>query len=105
METPSLSNNDVASNDVTEQTGSHPPKLINQDYEPLATSLQPLTSATLTVRVIKSFEYRTQKALVLRELNLEVMTVIELMERCRAGEPGRRRLGMEWNGNADRFMG
>lgn len=55
------------------------------DHQPLATSLKPLSSATLTVRIIKSFEFRTQKALVLQDVDLERETVGGLMGRCREG--------------------
>ncbi|ELU44738.1 hypothetical protein AG1IA_01219 [Rhizoctonia solani AG-1 IA] len=41
----------------------------------------PLSSATITVRVIKSFEYRTEKSLVIHALDLEHTTVGELKER------------------------
>ncbi|KAG8692543.1 hypothetical protein FRC08_009698 [Ceratobasidium sp. 394] len=41
----------------------------------------PLSAATITVRVIKSFEYRTEKSLVLHALDLERMTVGELKTR------------------------
>ncbi|GFZ44676.1 UPF0538 protein [Saitozyma sp. JCM 24511] len=58
-----------------------PPHL--SEHEPLATELKPITAATLTVRIIKSFEFRTQKSLVLKEVDLEKITVGELMERCR----------------------
>jgi len=40
----------------------------------------PRTEATITVRVIKSFEYRTERSLVLRKLNLEATTVGGLKE-------------------------
>ncbi|RSH89455.1 hypothetical protein EHS25_002004 [Saitozyma podzolica] len=53
------------------------------EHEPLATELKPITAATLTIRIIKSFEFRTQKSLVLKEVDLEKITVGELMERCR----------------------
>lgn len=45
----------------------------------------PLSAATITVRVIKSFEYRTEKSLVLRALDLEKMTVGELKARVQHG--------------------
>ena len=45
----------------------------------------PKTDATLTIRVIKSFEYRTEKSLVLHHLNLETTTVGELKETVRQG--------------------
>jgi len=38
----------------------------------------PTTSATLTLRIIKSFEYRTERSLVLHGLNLETTTAGEL---------------------------
>ncbi|KAJ8456577.1 hypothetical protein ONZ51_g12040 [Trametes cubensis] len=40
----------------------------------------PKTDATLTVRVIKSFEYRTEKSLILHHVNLETTTVGQLKE-------------------------
>ncbi|KAF8553398.1 hypothetical protein OG21DRAFT_1510251 [Imleria badia] len=40
----------------------------------------PRTEATITVRVIKSFEYRTERGLVLHKLNLETTTVGGLKE-------------------------
>jgi len=40
----------------------------------------PRTEATITVRVIKSFEYRTERSLVLHKLNLEATTVGGLKE-------------------------
>lgn len=40
----------------------------------------PGTEATITVRVIKSFEYRTERSLVLHKLNLETTTVGGLKE-------------------------
>ncbi|KAF4578672.1 hypothetical protein EYR40_001178 [Pleurotus pulmonarius] len=41
---------------------------------------RPPTDATLTVRVIKSFEFRTERSLVLHDINLETTTVGELKE-------------------------
>ena len=56
----------------------------SKDAEPAIsdalTSAVPKTAATLTIRVIKSFEYRTQKSLVLHKLNLEDVTVGALKE-------------------------
>ncbi|KAI0350103.1 hypothetical protein OH77DRAFT_1489704 [Trametes cingulata] len=43
----------------------------------------PKTDATLTVRVIKSFEYRTEKSLVLHHVNLETTTVGQLKDAVR----------------------
>jgi len=38
-------------------------------------------TATLTVRVIKSFEYRTEKSLVLHDIDLEQITVAALKDK------------------------
>jgi len=54
--------------------------------QPLATSLKPLTAATLTVRIVKSFEFRTAKALILKDVDLTRVTVGQLMDMCREGE-------------------
>ncbi|KAF8835441.1 hypothetical protein BDN67DRAFT_1072432 [Paxillus ammoniavirescens] len=43
----------------------------------------PKTEATITIRVIKSFEYRTERSLVLHKLNLETTTIGELKEIAR----------------------
>jgi len=43
----------------------------------------PKTNATLTLRIIKSFEFRTEKSLVLHGVNLETTTVGQLKERAR----------------------
>jgi hypothetical protein len=60
----------------------------DESSQPLATSLQPTTNATLTIRIIKSFEYRTQRNLVLKGLDLGELSVGGLIERCREGERG-----------------
>ncbi|KAI9322096.1 hypothetical protein BX666DRAFT_2016926 [Dichotomocladium elegans] len=44
----------------------------------LTSHVRPTTDATITVRCIKSFEYRTCKNLVLQHLNLDTTTVGEL---------------------------
>lgn len=46
---------------------------------------KPKTSATLTVRVIKSFEFRTEKSVVLHDVNLETVTIGGLKELVRKG--------------------
>ena len=43
-------------------------------------------TATLTVRVIKSFEYRTEKSLVLHDLDLDQITVATLKDKVFHGE-------------------
>ncbi|KAG5338646.1 hypothetical protein C0989_006698 [Termitomyces sp. Mn162] len=44
----------------------------------LTNKIRPKSSATLTVRIIKSFQFRTERSLVLHELNLESTTVADL---------------------------
>ena len=46
---------------------------------------RPKTSAILTLRIIKSFEYRTEKSLILKDINLETTTVGQLKEMARQG--------------------
>ena len=45
----------------------------------------PRSHATLTIRVIKSFEFRTEKSLVLKDVNCEETTVGQLKEKARQG--------------------
>lgn len=47
---------------------------------------RPRTSATITVRVIKSFEFRTERSLVLRDINLDTITVGDLKDIARNGQ-------------------
>jgi len=49
----------------------------------LVNSTSPGTSATLTVRIIKSFIYRTERNLVLHGVDLEATTVHQLKEMAR----------------------
>ncbi|KAG5634345.1 hypothetical protein H0H81_002331 [Sphagnurus paluster] len=49
----------------------------------LANTAKPKTSATITVRIIKSFEYRTERSLVLHEINLETCTAGQLKDIAR----------------------
>jgi len=51
--------------------------------DPTTNTLQPLTDATLTVRVIKSFTYRTERSAVLHHLDLTAMTVADLKQAVR----------------------
>lgn len=46
----------------------------------------PKTDATLTIRVIKSFEFRTERSLVLHHVNLEQTTVGQLKDMVRQGQ-------------------
>ncbi|TIA86441.1 hypothetical protein E3P99_03678 [Wallemia hederae] len=43
----------------------------------------PRTAATLTIRLIKSFEYRTTKNLILKGVDLTQTTVMQLVEMCK----------------------
>ena len=53
----------------------------------LTTNLaRPKTSAIITVRVIKSLEFRTERSLVLRDINLETTTIGNLKMIMRDGE-------------------
>jgi len=57
----------------------------------LATEARPKTDATLTIRIIKSFTFRTEKSLVLQHINLEKITVgqlKELVKQAVASQPG-----------------
>ena len=51
---------------------------IGEISDVLTNLARPRTSATLTLRIIKSFEYRTEKSLVLHDVNLETTTVGDL---------------------------
>ncbi|WWC57929.1 uncharacterized protein I303_100464 [Kwoniella dejecticola CBS 10117] len=54
-----------------------------ENHQLLSTERNPITDATLTIRIIKSFEFRTQKSMVVKHLNLEELTVGALMELVR----------------------
>ena len=57
------------------------------DISDILTNLaRPKTSATLTIRVIKSFEFRSEKSLVLHDINLLVTTIGKLKEMVKDGE-------------------
>ncbi|KAJ7098172.1 hypothetical protein B0H15DRAFT_1009887 [Mycena belliarum] len=51
--------------------------------EQLSNTARPKTSATLTLRIIKSFEFRTERSLVLHNINLETTTVGQLKDIAR----------------------
>ncbi|KAF9066845.1 hypothetical protein BDP27DRAFT_1329839 [Rhodocollybia butyracea] len=54
------------------------------DFSDVHTNLaRPTSSAILTVRIIKSFKYRTEKSLVLHDVNLVTTTVGQLKETVR----------------------
>jgi hypothetical protein len=60
---------------------------MSSDFDHTLTNLaRPRTSAIITVRVIKSFEFRTERSLVLRDINLETTTVGDLKEIARNGQ-------------------
>ncbi|KIY64589.1 hypothetical protein CYLTODRAFT_457071 [Cylindrobasidium torrendii FP15055 ss-10] len=58
--------------------------MVYTDFDDVLTNeSKPRTSATLTLRIIKSFEYRTEKSLVLHAINLETTTVGQLKDLAR----------------------
>lgn len=53
------------------------------DFSNVETNLsRPVTDAVITVRIIKSFAYRSMKSLVLKHVDLTTMTVDGLRKRC-----------------------
>lgn len=56
--------------------------------EQLTNLAHPKTSATITIRVVKSFEYRTEKSLVLHDLDLLTTSVAQLKQRVLDGTAG-----------------
>jgi hypothetical protein len=67
---------------MSDQSQFHPQEQ-GQYHEPLSSELRPQTDATLTIRIIKSFEFRTQKSMVIKGVNLMEETVGGLMQRVR----------------------
>jgi hypothetical protein len=57
----------------------------NELSDILTNEALPKSSATLTVRIIKSFEFRTERSLVLHGVNLEATTVGQLKDFARQG--------------------
>lgn len=56
-------------------------------HELLSNLALPKTDATITIRIIKSFEFRTEKNLVLHHINFETTTVDDLKKLAREGPP------------------
>lgn len=77
-----ISSNDSAADSKPSPTS---PRMSTGISDILTNVSLPTTSATLTVRIIKSFEYRTERSLVLHNVNLEETTVGELKETARRG--------------------
>jgi len=67
------------------------------DFSAVLTNIAlPKTSATLTIRIIKSFEYRTERSLVLHNVNLDTTTGSDLKDLARQAirtQPGWRAYG------------
>ncbi|KAH8117154.1 cytoplasmic protein [Phellopilus nigrolimitatus] len=58
--------------------------MASDDTSDVLTNLtKPKTSATITVRIIKSFEFRTEKGLILHDVDLETTTVSKLGQLAR----------------------
>ncbi|KAL9714899.1 hypothetical protein Ac2012v2_001559 [Leucoagaricus gongylophorus] len=71
---------------------------MTSEISTLTTNLaRPKTSATLTVRVIKSFKFRTEKNLVVHNINLEIATVGQLKEIARQGTKLTSKKGVDSN--------
>ncbi|KAK9477549.1 hypothetical protein V1514DRAFT_333601 [Lipomyces japonicus] len=51
---------------------------MSDDFEPLTSTLRSPSDAIITVRIIKSFEYRTERNLILKNIDLTKTTVGEL---------------------------
>ncbi|KAG8904326.1 hypothetical protein FRB99_001911 [Tulasnella sp. 403] len=65
-----------------DESGSSTGLIAPDDFDNTSTNLaKPPTAATLTIRVIKSFEFRTEKSLVLHDLNLETTACGELKDK------------------------
>lgn len=54
--------------------------------DPLTNTLRPATDSMLTIRIIKSFEFRTTKNLLIPHADLTTLTVGALKEFVRKGE-------------------
>lgn len=65
--------------------------LLETPHEALTNTLKPLTDSFLTIRVIKSFEFRTTKNLLLPHVDVTKVTVGELKDLVRKGEERRGR--------------
>ncbi|KAK9326042.1 hypothetical protein V1517DRAFT_101771 [Lipomyces orientalis] len=50
------------------------------EFDPLTSTLRPATDAIITLRIIKSFEYRTERNLILKDIDLTKTTVGELLD-------------------------
>ena len=56
------------------------------EQEVLTNEAIPRTTATLTIRIVKSFEFRTERHLILHSVNCEATTVGQLKELARQSE-------------------
>ena len=72
-------------NPAPDGDGQDVPPPAASEYDPPTNTLRPLSDSLLTVRIIKSFQYRTCKNLVLDHLDFTTVTVGELKERCLTG--------------------
>lgn len=58
---------------------------MSTETDALTNEAIPRTQATLTIRIVKSFEFRTEKHLVLKNINCETTTAGQLKEIARQG--------------------
>ncbi|CAM9015379.1 unnamed protein product [Wickerhamomyces anomalus] len=49
------------------------------DYEPLTSTVRPLSQSILTIRIIKSFPYRNVKNYILKDYDISVKTPKDLL--------------------------
>ena len=59
--------------------------MADETSDALTNDTIPRSRATLTIRVVKSFEFRTEKSLILKNVNCETTTVGQLKEMARQG--------------------
>ncbi|KAH3675077.1 hypothetical protein WICMUC_002909 [Wickerhamomyces mucosus] len=48
------------------------------DFEPLTSTIKPLTQSVLTIRIIKSFPFRNVKNIILKDYDIQNKTPIDL---------------------------
>jgi hypothetical protein len=58
---------------------------VNEISDVLTNLSKPKTDATLTLRIIKSFEFRTEKSVVLHGINLDTTTLGDLKAQAKQG--------------------
>lgn len=80
---------DAATSSTATTTTTNAESTAGHDYEALTNTLKPITDCFLTIRVIKSFEYRTTKNVLLPHVNARETTVGQLKDLVRDRESAR----------------